>query len=203
MTQWPLVLAALALGAASVPHCAVMCAAPCAALTNGAARASVAFHAARAAGYMAGGAVAASSVAALGEWSLAAPALRPVWTLMHLTFLALGAYWVITGRALTLLRREAPLPQVVVVRRSRSLRATIAGLAWVAWPCATLQAALLLAALASDAAGGALVMGSFALASIPGLVALPGCGRVGAAARPKRSRQAMWARSANASPGPA
>jgi len=82
--QWPLVLAGLAMGVAATPHCAVMCGAPCAALTQGCARSSAGFHAGRLLGYMAAGAVAASSVAALGTWSTAAPALRPLWVLLQL-----------------------------------------------------------------------------------------------------------------------
>lgn len=173
MTPWPLLLAALALGTASIPHCAVMCAAPCAALTQGAGRSALGFQLARLAGYMAGGAVAAGSVAALGHWSLAAPALRPLWTLLHLGFLALGLHWLATGRQPAMLRRDAALPDVVTFTRQRPLPAMVAGLGWVAWPCATLQGALMLAALANDAAGGALVMAAFALASMPGLVAAP------------------------------
>ncbi|MBC7941790.1 MAG: sulfite exporter TauE/SafE family protein, partial [Chitinophagaceae bacterium] len=85
-----LILAGLAMGVASSPHCAAMCGAPCAALTNGCKRSAAGFHAGRLVGYMAAGAVAASSVALLGSWSQAAPALRPLWALLHLAFLALG-----------------------------------------------------------------------------------------------------------------
>ncbi len=201
MTPWPLLLAALALGTASIPHCALMCAAPCAALSQGGGRAALGFQAARLAGYMAAGAVAAGSVAALGEWRQAAPALQPLWTLLHLGFLALGLHWLATGQQPALLRRDATLPIVVVQRHEstkgrsrvdstpsgrgggplpppggghqRPLRAVAAGLGWIAWPCATLQGALLLAALADGAAAGALVMAAFGLASLPGLVAAP------------------------------
>jgi uncharacterized protein len=48
-----------------------------------------------------------------------------------------------------------------------------AGLVWVAWPCAALQSALLLAALGNTAVVGAAVMLLFALASAPGLGAAP------------------------------
>jgi hypothetical protein len=47
------------------------------------------------------------------------------------------------------------------------------GLAWVAWPCGLLQSALLVAALANTAAGGAMVMTGFAAASAAGLVLGP------------------------------
>jgi len=50
-------------------------------------------------------------------------------------------------------------------------QAAAAGLAWVAWPCGLLQSGLVVAALSSSPAGGALAMGGFALASMPGLLA--------------------------------
>jgi len=172
--QWPLVLAGLAMGVAATPHCAVMCGAPCAALTQGCGRSATGFHAGRLIGYTAAGAVVASSVAVLGAWSQASPALRPLWTLLHLAFLALGLWWFIAGRQpVWMRRRSSAVPVRFVGRRTRSLRASVAGLAWVAWPCAALQAALLLAALASSATGGALVMAAFAVGSMPGLLAAP------------------------------
>lgn len=185
--QWPLVLAGLAMGVASTPHCAVMCGAPCAALTKSGPAAAGGFHLGRFAGYTVAGAVAASSIAALGAWSQASPALRPFWTLLHLAFLALGLWWVVTGRQPAwMLRRtsttigpDAPtdpatgVPVRIHGRRKPAARATLAGLAWVAWPCAALQGGLLLAALANSAPGGALVMAAFALGSMPGLAAAP------------------------------
>jgi hypothetical protein len=168
-----LVLAGLALGAAAAPHCALMCAAPCAALTRGCGRSAVGFQFGRLAGYMAGGALAAGSTAALATWSQAAPVLRPVWTLLHLGFLALGLWWLATGRQPQGLRRDGAVPVRMVSQRRRAWRAGLAGLAWVAWPCAALQAALLLAALAGGPMGGALVMAAFAAASLPGLAVTP------------------------------
>ena len=171
--QWPLVLAGLAMGVAATPHCAVMCGAPCAALTQRCARSTTSFHAGRLIGYVAGGAVAASSVAALGAWSAAAPALRPLWLLLQLAFLALGLCWLVTGRQPALMRRDGAVPVRIVGGRTKPLRAGLAGLAWVAWPCGALQGALLLSALANDAQGGALVMAAFAIGSMPGLALAP------------------------------
>jgi hypothetical protein len=64
-------------------------------------------------------------------------------------------------------------------------------LVWAAWPCGLLQSALVLAALANSPAGGALVMTGFALVSATGLMAGPGCGRGSAAAR-SRSGPRRW-----------
>jgi hypothetical protein len=157
------------MGVAATPHCALMCGAPCAALTGGCAQNAGGFHLGRLAGYAAAGAVAASSVAALGAWAQAAPALRPLWTLLHLAFLALGLWWVVAGRQPRWMQRSGAVPVRVAAQRARPLRSGLAGLAWVAWPCAALQAALLLSALATSALGGALVMAAFAVASMPAL----------------------------------
>ena len=169
----PLILAGLAMGVAASPHCVAMCGASCGALTSGCARNAAGFHLGRLLGYMAGGAVAASSIAALGAWSQAAPALRPLWTLLHLAFLALGVWWLATGRQPDWMKRDSAVAIRVVGRRGRPLRTGLIGLAWVAWPCGALQGALLLSALASSAQGGAFVMAAFAIGSMPALAAAP------------------------------
>ena len=168
-----LILAGLTMGIVASPHCVAMCGAPCAALTSGCGRSATGFHLGRLLGYMGGGAIAASSVAALGTWSQIAPALRPLWTLLHLAFLTLGLWWLATGRQPHWMKRNALVPVRVVGRRARPLRVGLAGLAWVAWPCGALQAALLLSALASKAQGGAVTMAAFALGSMPALAVAP------------------------------
>jgi uncharacterized protein len=174
----PLILAALAMGVAASPHCVVMCGAPCAALTQGSARSATGFHLGRVLGYAAGGALAASSVSALGAWSQAAPALRPLWALLHLAFLALGLWWLATGRQPDAWQRDrAVTVSMPSSSRHRAMRATAkattAGAAWVAWPCGALQAALLVSALASSPQSGALTMAAFAVASAPALALAP------------------------------
>ena len=166
-------LAGLALGAAASPHCAAMCGAPCAALTGGCRRSAAGFHLGRVLSYAAGGVVAAGSVGLLAEWARAAPVLRPLWVLLHLTLLALGLWWLATGRQPRGMARGAAMPLRFIARPTRPTRSALAGLAWVAWPCAASQSALLLAALASSPQGGALVMAAFAVASMPGLAVAP------------------------------
>ena len=168
-----LILAGLTMGIVASPHCVAMCGAPCAALTSGCGRSATGFHLGRLLGYAAGGAIAASSVAALGAWSQIAPALRPLWTLLHLALLALGLWWLATGRQPHWMKRNAVVPVRVVSRRAKPVRAGLSGLAWVAWPCGALQAALLLSALASTAQGGAFTMAAFALGSMPALAVAP------------------------------
>jgi sulfite exporter TauE/SafE len=109
-----LILSATLLGLASVPHCAAMCAGPCAVVTSGAApgRISrsqalrgpgaitpmVAFQAARLFSYACVGALVSSSVGALAALSELAPALRPLWTLLQVAMLALGLWLLWSGQ---------------------------------------------------------------------------------------------------------
>jgi len=167
-----LVLAGLALGAGAAPHCALMCGAPCAAVTRSRAGEGAWFQLGRLCGYSAAGAVAAGAMAVATAWIRARPWLAPLWTLVELAFLALGLWWLATGRMPARLLRDGQSPPTAV-RPPAPWRAAAAGLAWVAWPCGVLQGALLLATLAGDVLGGAAVMAMFALASGPALLAAP------------------------------
>jgi hypothetical protein len=173
MQQGSLVAAAALMGLAGLPHCLAMCAAPCAAVTGGGkSAAQIAFQSARLAGYAAAGAVAAWSVGALREGLAFAPALRPLWTLLHLAALAVGLCMLWQGRWPALWRRNAGLsaPQRDGWQRiTLPLRSAGAGAAWIAWPCALSQSALLVAALGSTPAQGAAAMTAFAVASSPAL----------------------------------
>ena len=188
-----LVLSGVLMGAAGIPHCMAMCGASSSAVLGHCSRdanagaVGLAFHVGRVASYAAAGAVAASSVVllrVLGEFS---PALRPLWTLVHVAALALGLWLLVTGRqpAWMSAQPRALSPQLVREgwqRVAGPARAGVMGVAWVAWPCGLLQSALIVATLASSATGGALVMGGFALASSSGLwaasrIVLHGSGR--------------------------
>jgi sulfite exporter TauE/SafE len=189
--QAAIVASAFMLGLAGAPHCTAMCAVPCAVVAgrDGAALPTAAFHAARIAGYACTGAAAAAGLAALGTWGQM-PWLRPFWALVHAGLLALGVWLVWQGRQPAWLagvgrtRAAAPAPaempwqpvHLTAVRGrdvARSARAGLAGSLWFAWPCGLLQSALLVAALSNSAAGGALAMGVFAVASSAGLLAVP------------------------------
>jgi sulfite exporter TauE/SafE len=175
-----LVASGLLLGLAGTPHCTAMCGAACAAVSQRCAparprQALIGLHVGRLVGYAIGGAVAASSVGALRTLGDAAPVLRPLWLLLQLAALGLGLWLLLTGRQpgwLQTLGREPAVPGPAVVRFG-ALRAGVAGTLWLALPCGLLQSALVVAALASSAAGGAAVMAVFALASSAGLVAGP------------------------------
>jgi hypothetical protein len=180
--EFALLLSALALGLAGVPHCTAMCAAPCAAVTGRGFGGTTpwVFHAARFVSYALAGAVAAASVgalAALAQWS---PMLRPLWTLLHAAAFTLGVWMLWQGRQPVWLESmgrgsaRAAGPAAGWQRLHGPAKAGIAGGLWVAWPCGLLQSALLLAAMANGPAGGALVMGGFAAVTAAGLIVGPG-----------------------------
>lgn len=166
------------LGVAGAPHCAAMCGAACAAFSGRSpgGAAGLAFHTARAAGYATAGAVAAASVGALaqlGQWS---PALRPLWTLVHVAALGLGVWLLFSGRQPAWLERFGRRPPAAAggwQRLRGPAEAAAAGSLWFAWPCGLLQSALVVAALANGPAGGAAAMAAFAAASGLGLAAGP------------------------------
>lgn len=168
-----LVAAAGLMGLAGLPHCAAMCAAPCAAVSGRAGPSPWLFQGARVAGYATAGALAAASVGLLREALAWSPALRPLWTLLHLVALAFGLWMLLRGRwPAWLARRAEPLPggpQGGWQRIAGPVRSTCTGAAWIAWPCALSQSALLVAALGETPRQGAAAMAAFAFASSPAL----------------------------------
>lgn len=180
MSDLALIGSAALLGLAGTPHCAVMCGAACTAATGrGGARASLVFQAARLAGYAAAGAVVATGVGALAALAQISPALRPLWTLLHVAALALGLWLLWRGQQpawmSSLGRTPAPLPATPAgwSPMQMPVRAAVAGSAWVLMPCGLLQSALLMAALTETAQSGALAMAGFAAASSAGLLLAP------------------------------
>lgn len=198
-----LVLSGVLMGVAGAPHCLAMCGASSSAVLSrcgrgGQARAAgLAFHAARVASYAVVGAAAASSVLLLRLLGESAPALRPLWTLVHLAALALGLWLLATGRQPAWMSAQPRVlsPQLAGdgwQRIAGPARAGAWGAAWVAWPCGLLQSALIVATLASGPAEGALVMGGFALASSPGLWAASVLWRHGTATRARGLVSGAW-----------
>lgn len=173
-----LIASAALLGLAGTPHCAAMCGAPCAAVIGGrSGTALVAFHVARVASYAVGGAVVASSVGALAGLSQMTPALRPLWTVLHVLALALGLWLLVRGQQPAWMGSFGRAPRLAPAgpwqRMSGPVRAAAGGSVWVAWPCGLLQSALLVAGMTGGAAAGAGAMAAFALASSGGLLAAP------------------------------
>jgi sulfite exporter TauE/SafE len=206
--DFALIASGALLGLAGLPHCTAMCSAPCAAAVGAGGRGSrVAFQLARVMSYAVGGAIVASSVAALASWSQFSPALRPLWTLLNAAALVLGAWLLWRGRQPAWLARLGLVPALPALAAPSAqrggwqsvrlpVRAAGAGAAWVVWPCGLLQSALVLAALSSSALGGAATMAVFALASAPGLVAGPWIVRRLLSGRGAAAREAWAARAA-------
>lgn len=195
-----LAASALLMGLAGSPHCAAMCGAACAGIAarcGGAGpgehrRALAMLHAGRLASYAVAGALVAAAAGALAGWSRELAWLRPFWAMLHLGALALGLALLFTGRQPRWMAalgqgagRAVPVgaagwrtagggAAAVTFSRSRpAVRAGLFGLAWAAWPCGLLQSALLVAALASTPAQGALSMALFAAGSAAGLWLAP------------------------------
>lgn len=169
---------ALLMGLAGGPHCALMCGAACAGIGRAAgpqgSRALAQFHAGRATGYAAMGALAAWSMQGLGWLGGASLALRPLWSFVHLAAIALGLVLLLQARQPAWLERHGrALWQRVRTRVPRRGGSFVVGMAWALMPCGLLQAALLTAALADDVAGGAAAMLAFAAGSALSLWAAP------------------------------
>ncbi len=191
-----LAASALLMGLAGSPHCAAMCGAACAGIAarcagaspGGRRHAMAMLHVGRLASYAAAGALVAAGAGALAGWSRELAWLRPFWAMLHLGALALGLALLFTGRQPRWMAalgqgagREVPAgaagwradrgaaAAVTFSRYPPAARAASFGLAWAAWPCGLLQSALLVAALASTPAQGALSMALFAAGSAAGL----------------------------------
>jgi len=178
-----LILSALLMGLAGAPHCMAMCGSASAGVIQGCAQgqpnaSTLGFHLGRLAGYAAGGAVAASSVALLRTLGETAPLVRPLWTLLHLAAFGFGLWLLWTGRQPEWMQGKGrALPPEMAAqgwqRVQGPLRAGAAGSLWVAWPCGLLQSALVVATLGGSAWSGALVMAAFAVTSSMGLLLGP------------------------------
>ncbi|MCE2782925.1 sulfite exporter TauE/SafE family protein [Limnohabitans sp.] len=100
--QSSLAITALLMGVLGGPHCVAMCGAACAGLGQAAgeqrARALLAFQVGRLGGYALLGALAGATVQGLGWLTTQSVAIRPVWTLLHLTTLVLGILLMLQAR---------------------------------------------------------------------------------------------------------
>lgn len=178
--QTALLASAALMGLAGMPHCAAMCSAPCAAALgrHPTHLSSATFQMMRLVGYAVAGAAVASAVGGLAALTSWAPAWRPLWTLLHAGALMLGLWLLWQGRQPEWLgamgRKPEPSAASMLSMPGAPLwRAAGAGGLWALWPCGLLQSALLVAALAGDAATGAGVMAVFAVTSAPGLLLGP------------------------------
>jgi hypothetical protein len=178
--QSSLAITALMMGVLGGPHCVAMCGAACAGLGHAAggrrAQTMLAFQLGRMAGYSLLGALAASSVQGLGWLTTQSAAIRPLWSLLHLSALALGIVLMFQGKqpmwlegaARNLWARVRTLNQ----HWGQAAPWMVGGL-WALMPCGLLYSALMVAALTSKPLEGAATMALFALGSSISLWAGP------------------------------
>lgn len=178
-----LILTAFLMGLGGIPHCAAMCGAACAAfLPRGVPLVSL-FG--RCLGYALLGAVAAASFGTAAQWGRQFSFLQPLWMLAQALVLVLGLMLLLTGgmpRQLDGLGQQVyrdlrtRLNASTLFREGGPLRAVwplVAGMAWALLPCGLLYAAVMVAALAPDPLGGAMVMLAFALPGALGVWGAP------------------------------
>ena len=167
-----LLITALLMGLVGGPHCVVMCGAACAGIGQAAgdkrAAAMWSFQLGRVMGYSLLGAGAAASLQGLGWLTTQSVALRPVWSMFHVGAMALGLLLMVQARQPAWLDTAAR----GVWARTRgisgrwSLGAPLGlGVCWALMPCGLLYSAVMVAAMANSALGGAVVMAAFALGS--------------------------------------
>ena len=172
------------MGLAGGPHCVAMCGAACGAMGRTQAgqstRALWVFQSGRLAGYSALGALAAASMQGLGWLSIQSAALRPVWTLFHVSAALLGLMLLWQARQPIWLEDSARKVWQGVRSVAGNLKGGVAlapigviGVLWALLPCGLLYSALLVAAMTSSAVQGAGVMALFALGSGLSLMAGP------------------------------
>ena len=175
---------ALLMGLAGGPHCVAMCGAACGAMGRTQAgqstRALWVFQSGRLAGYSALGALAAASMQGLSWLSIQSAALRPVWTLFHVSAALLGLMLLWQARQPIWLENSARKVWQGVRSVTGNLKGGAAlapigvvGVLWALLPCGLLYSALLVAAMTSSAVQGAGVMALFALGSGLSLMAGP------------------------------
>lgn len=160
------------MGLAGGPHCIAMCGAACAGIGQaGAPRGTLAigwFQVGRLTGYTLLGALAAASMQGLGWLTVQSAALRPLWTMVHVAAVLLGAMLLIWARQPVWLEWGARRvwARVRTVTQRFGLAAPLGvGVAWALLPCGLLYSAAMVAALAGSVTGGAAVMALFALGS--------------------------------------
>jgi sulfite exporter TauE/SafE len=176
---YSLLLTALLMGVAGLPHCSAMCAAPCSVVAPEGVSWRVLLG--RSLGYGLLGAVAAGTTGALSSWSRWVGVLQPVWVMLLAATVLLGLAMAWSGTMPAYFQRQGQ--QAYVALRRFMTRSPLAvrwpalagavpvmvGMAWAALPCGLIYAAVTVATLAPSPFGGALVMVAF---SCPGAVAL-------------------------------
>ena len=177
--QSSLALTALLMGLVGGPHCVAMCGAACAGLGQAAGArknsALLLFQLGRIVGYSALGGLAAASLQGLGWLTVHSAALRPVWSLFHVAALVLGLVLLWQARQPVWLDASGRKiwARAKQMGAGRGAAPLVLGALWALLPCGLLYSALLVAAMAGSAVGGAGVMALFALGTSVTMLAGP------------------------------
>lgn len=181
-----LLLTAFLMGLGGIPHCTAMCGAACAVAFPRGLPVTTWFG--RLLGYAALGGVAAVSAGWVSNWGREVAMLKPLWVMAQVAVVILGVHLMIRGRMPALLDGAGRAAYDGWRTRMTAWPATMSpfwrglwlaawpllgGLSWALLPCGLLYAALMVAALAPDAKGGALVMFAFGVPSSIGVWAAP------------------------------
>lgn len=169
-----LLLTAGVMGLVGGPHCLVMCGAACVGVSRWSPKQAwkplLLFQLGRLLGYALLGAVAAASMQALGWMTVHSAALRPIWSMVHITAVVIGLMLLIRAQQPVWLSNAASgvwhslsSPQQRQSLHQHPLGPLLLGLVWAFLPCGLLYSALLVALLSASPLEGAAVMSSFAL----------------------------------------
>ena len=178
-----LMLTAFFMGLGGIAHCAAMCGAPCAAALPGGV--PILALVGRALAYTLLGLVASTGAGLISRWGQQISMLQPIWLMLQLAAVMLGLWLLWTGSMPRQVNvwgqqayhraRDRVLGQDAPhwLNAWRPVMPLFAGMVWAVMPCGLLYAALMVAALASEPWGGALIMLSFAVPSSIGVWAAP------------------------------
>jgi sulfite exporter TauE/SafE len=190
-----LLTTAFLMGLAGIPHCATMCATPCAMVVPQGLPLRALLG--RSLGYAVLGAVAAGATATLSNWSRTSAVLQPFWVMLLAASALLGVWMMWRGELPQVFQSQglagyrrlqrwvAHHERLAGVRWLSRFLPLLLGAAWAALPCGLLYGAVTIAALAPTPAQGALVMLAFSLPGAWSLWWWPRQLRLGSNASPR------------------
>jgi sulfite exporter TauE/SafE len=179
--SWELLSTAFVMGLVTGPHCVAMCAAPCAGVCASACSQKqrpvrwldyLQLNAGRIAGYAVLGALAATTMQAIGWLHWHTAVLKPLWTLAHALVMAWGLMLLILARQPLWADRAGQKALGWMGRLTAHRGGLVAvGSLWALLPCGMLYSALMISALNTQPLMGALSMALFGVGTSVSLLA--------------------------------